>query len=325
MKRSALIIATLNSFMTPFMGSSVNIALPAIQKEFHVDAVLLSWIATAYLLAIAVAMVPAGRLADIHGRKRIFTYGIILFTVSSALCAASSSTAMLLVFRTLQGFGNAMVFATGIAILVSVYPPQQRGRVLGINVAAVYTGLSVGPFVGGFLTQHFSWRSVFLVTLPMGLYIIFLIFTRLKDEWADARGEAFDLLGTVIYAIAIIGVIFGMTSLPAISGIWVLLVGIACLTAFVLWESKVRNPLVDVNLFRDNRVFAFSNLAALISYSATFGLVFLLSLYLQYIKGLSPELAGLMLMPQPLFMALLSPSAEGSPTVSSRELWPPSG
>ncbi len=119
-KKSVLIIATLNSFITPFMGSSVNIALPAIEKEFHVDAVLLSWIATTYLLAIAVSLVPFGRIADIYGRKKIFTSGFILFTLSSILCAVSFSTPLLLIFRTLQCFGNAMVFATGMAILVSI-------------------------------------------------------------------------------------------------------------------------------------------------------------------------------------------------------------
>ncbi|SPD72758.1 putative transport protein [uncultured Desulfobacterium sp.] len=309
MKRSALIIAVLNSFITPFMGSSVNIALPAIQKEFHVDAVLLSWIATSYLLAVAVTLVPFGRLADIYGRKKIFTYGIVLFTLASVLCSLSVSTAMLLVFRTLQGAGNAMVFATGMAILVSVYPPEERGKALGINVAAVYIGLSVGPFVGGLLTRYFSWRSIFLVTVPLGIFIIFLIFSRLKGEWADSRGEKYDLPGSVIYAVTIMALIFGMTSLPAIRGICIFLAGLVCLAAFIQWELKVKSPILEIRLFRTNRVFAFSNLAALISYSATFALVFLLSLYLQYIKQLSPQTAGLMLMTQPFFMAFLSPFA----------------
>ena len=118
LKKSALIIATLNSFITPFMGSSINIALPAIEKELQVDAVLLSWIATAYLLAVAVSLVPFGKLADIYGRKKIFTTGVILFTLSSILCAVSLSTPMLLFFRILQGIGNAVVFATGMPILV---------------------------------------------------------------------------------------------------------------------------------------------------------------------------------------------------------------
>jgi len=291
------------------MGSSVNIALPAIEKEFHVDAVLLSWIATTYLLAIAVSLVPFGRIADIYGRKKIFTSGVILFTVSSILCAASISTPMLLFFRLLQGIGNAMVFATGMAILVSVYPPEERGKVLGINVAAVYTGLSVGPFLGGILTRYLSWRSVFLATVPIGLFILFLIFTRLKGEWADARGEKFDFLGSVIYAFAIIGIIFGITLLPAFKSIGLILAGGICLFVFIKWELNVNSPILEIKLFKTNRVFAFSCIAALINYSATFALVFLLSLYLQYIKALSPHMAGLVLVAQPLVMAISSPFA----------------
>ena len=309
LKKSALIIAALNSFITPFMGSSINIALPAIEKDFHVDAVLLSWIATAYLLAVAVSLVPFGRLADIYGRKKIFTSGVLLFTISSFLCAVSFSTPMLIVFRIFQGVGNAMVFATGMAILVSVYPPQERGKVLGINVAAVYIGLSAGPFLGGILTQYFTWRSIFLVTIPICLFILILIFRRLKGEWADAKGEKFDLFGAFIYAVAVVGILYGLTLLPSFRSLWVILIGILGLFVFIKWELKEKSPVFQVRLFTTNRVFAFSSLAALINYSATFALTFLLSLYLQHIKALSPQLAGLVLIAQPVVMAMLSPSA----------------
>jgi EmrB/QacA subfamily drug resistance transporter len=309
LKKSALIIATLNSFITPFMGSSVNIALPAIEKEFHMDAVLLSWIATAYLLAVAVSLVPFGRLADIYGRKKIFTLGVIVFSLASIFCAASFSTHMLLCFRILQGIGNAMVFATGMAILVSVYPPQERGKVLGINVAAVYIGLSAGPFMGGILTQYFTWRSIFLVTIPLCLFILILIFWRLKGEWADAKGEKFDFFGAFIYAVAVVGILYGLTLLPSFMSLWIIMIGILGLFVFIKWELKEKSPVFQVRLFTTNRVFAFSSLAALIHYSATFALTFLLSLYLQHIKALSPQLAGLVLVAQPVVMAMFSPSA----------------
>ena len=200
-KLSALIIASLSSFLTPFMISSVNIALPAIGKEFKSDAVVLSWVATSYLLAAAVCLVPFGKLADIYGRKKIFLSGQIIVTVSSFLTALAVSAPMLIVFRIFQGVGGAMVFATGIAILTSVYPPQERGKVLGIAVAAVYIGLSCGPFFGGWLTQHFSWRSIFLVNIPLGLSIILLVVWKLKGEWAGEQGDKFDLTGSVIYEI----------------------------------------------------------------------------------------------------------------------------
>jgi EmrB/QacA subfamily drug resistance transporter len=309
LKKSVLIIATLNSFITPFMGSAVNIALPAIGKELHVDAVLLSWIATAYLLALAVSLVPFGRLADIHGRKKIFGAGVILFIISSVLCATSFSIPMLLLFRIFQGIGNAMVFATAMAVLVSVYPPKERGKVLGINVASVYIGLSMGPPLGGIMTQYFTWRSVFLVPVPLSLIILFLIFRRLKTEWADAHGEKFDLAGSLIYSVAVIAIILGFSLLPEIKSLWVILIGVIAVFIFIRWEFNVGHPVFDIKLFKMNRVFAFSCLAALINYSSTFALNFLMSLYLQDIKALSPQFAGLVLISQPVIMASFSPMA----------------
>jgi EmrB/QacA subfamily drug resistance transporter len=308
-RRAALVVATLSSFMTPFMGSSINVALPAIAKEFKMDAVVLSWIPTSYLLATAVSLVPFGRLADIHGRKRIYTYGIFLFTLFSFLCTMSPSVPYLIFFRILQGIGSAMIFATGIAILTSVFPPQQRGRVLGINVAAVYIGLSLGPFLGGFLTEQLTWRAVFLAHIPLGLIILALLLWKVKPEWAEARGEPFDLTGSLIYAVAITGLVYGMSLLPHLESLWIMLFGFSGLLGFIAWETKTKKPVFDLELFKTNRVFAFSNLAALINYSATFAITFLLSLYLQQIRAYSPQGAGLILVAQPVVMALLSPMA----------------
>jgi len=308
-KRSALVVATLSAFVTPFMGSAVNIALPSIEKEFGIDAILLTWIATSYLLAAAISLVPFGRLADIHGRKKVFTYGMVIFTISSFLSAISISAPMLILFRILQGVGSSMVFATGIAILTSVFPPQERGKVLGINVAAVYIGLSVGPFLGGLLTQHFTWRSIFLVTVPLGLVSIALVLWKLKGEWAEARGEKFDLPGSLIYSLGIVAIMYGISLLPGLRSLWLIVCGLLSIVVFVTWETKVENPVFDLDLFKTNRFFALSNLAALINYSATFAVAFLLSLYLQHIKGLSPQSAGLVLISQPVVQAIFSPFA----------------
>ncbi|HIE31929.1 MAG TPA: MFS transporter [Methanosarcinales archaeon] len=308
-KRSALLVATLASFLTPFMGASVNLALPAIELEFAIDAILLSWVQTSYLLAAALFLVPFGKIADIYGRKRIFTYGISIFTVSSFLSAVSTSALMLIAFRVLQGMGSAMIFGTGVAIITSVFPVGERGRALGINVAAVYLGLTLGPFLGGFLTQHFGWRSIFLLLIPLGLISIVLIIWKLKGEWADARGEAFDLTGSVIYGITIISVMYGLSLLPDMSGAGLILTGLTGLVVFIYWEMRVEHPVLDMGLFRYNRVFTLSNLAALINYSATFALTFLLSLYLQKIKGLDPQSAGAVLIAQPFVMFVFSPLA----------------
>jgi len=308
-KKPALLVATLTAFLTPFMGSSVNIALPSIGREFAMDAVLLGWIATSYLLAAAMFLVPFGRIADIYGRKRIFTYGILVYAVSSFLSAVAPSPFLLIFFRVLQGIGGAMIFGTGIAILTSVFPVGERGKVLGINVAAVYLGLSLGPFLGGFMTQHLGWRSIFLLNVPLSLIIIVFVLWKLKGEWAGAKGEKVDFVGSVIYILTLPAMMYGFSLLPAVSGAWLILSGVLGLALFVKWETKAKSPVFDINLFKNNTVFAFSNLAALINYGATFAVGFLLSLYLQYTKGLSPQQAGVILVSQPLVMALFSPLA----------------
>ncbi len=308
-KKAVLLIATMASFLTPFMGSSINIALPSIGKEFAMDAVSLGWVATSYLLAAAVFLVPFGRIADIYGRKKIFTYGILIYTASSLLLATSTSGAMLISFRILQGIGGAMLFGTGVAILTSVFPIGERGKVLGINVAAVYLGLSLGPFLGGFLTQHFGWRSIFLATVPLGLIVIASVFWKLKGEWAEAKGQKFDLSGSLIYGLGLVAIIYGLSLLPTIWGALAILTGIAVILVFIRWEMKVASPVLHMNLFKNNTVFAFSNLAALINYSATFAVIFLLSLYLQYVKGLGPQNAGLILVSMPAVQAIFSPVA----------------
>ncbi len=308
-KRTVLLVAALGSFLTPFMGSSVNVALPSIGAEFSMDAVLLSWVATIYLLAAAMFLVPFGRLADIYGRKKMLTYGIIIYTLSSFLSAIAVSSLTLIIFRVLQGIGAALIFGTCIAILMSVYPVGERGKALGMTIAAVYLGLSLGPFLGGLLTQSFGWRSIFFVNIPFGIVILGLIFHKLKGEWIGAGGEKFDTIGSILFGLTLVAVMYGFSLLPIRAGLIMILVGISCLFAFVLWEMRVDSPVLNLRLFQKNTVFAFSNLAALINYSATFAVGFLLSLYLQYIKGFNPQNTGLILVSQPLVMAFFSPFA----------------
>jgi EmrB/QacA subfamily drug resistance transporter len=308
-KRFVLLVTTLAAFLSPFGISSVNIALPSIEKEFLMDAILLSWVTTAYLLTSAMFLVPFGKIADIYGRKRIFTYGVLIFTLASVGSAISNSATMLICFRILQGIGGAATYCVGAALVTSVYPSKELGRVLGINLAAVYIGYSVGPFLGGFLTHHLSWRSIFLVNVLLGLIIIFLIFSKLRGEGHEAEEEKFDLTGSIIYCITLLLIMYGFSQLSTMRGVWLILPGALGILVFVKWETRTESPVLDINLFRNNRVFAFSNLAALINYSATFAVTFLLSLYLQYIKKLTPMNAGLVLVSQPIVQAFFSPYA----------------
>ena len=304
-----LFIAVLSGFITPFDGSAVNIALPVMGAEFHMDAISLSWIATAYLLAAALFLVPFGKIADIYGRKRIFLYGIAIFTLASLIITVVPTTDLLIFVRVVQGFGGAMIYGTSIAILTSVFPPNERGKALGIYVTAVYFGLTVGPFLGGVLTQYFGWRSIFFVNVPLGITACILILWKLDGEWAECAGERFDLLGSVIYAGAVVAVMSGFSLVPDNAGIVLIVTGIIILTIFALYEMRIPAPVLDMRLLLENRVFAYSNLAALINYSATFAVMFLLSLDLQYTRGFSPEYAGLILIVQPAVMACVSPVA----------------
>lgn len=309
LERSALIVATLTSFMGPFMISSVSVALPDIQQDLQMNAVQLSWVATAYLLAVAVGLVPAGKIADIRGRKKVFAAGLAVYTVGSGLALLADSAALLIATRVVQGLGAAMFVTTGMAILTSIFPPKERGRVIGIYVAAVYIGLSVGPFAGGLLTEHFGWRSIFLLMLPLGIFSFLLTLFYLRGEWLGEAGQRFDVFGCLLYVGAILALVYGATRLPTITGILLAAFGVLLFVTFFRHQLTAAHPVFDVHLFTANKTFTFSSLAALLNYSATFAVTFLLSLYLQYIKGMSPQTAGSVLMAQPVMMALLSPLA----------------
>jgi MFS family permease len=229
----ALVIATIAAFLTPFTVSSVTVALPSIGADLSIDAVTLSWVATAYLLSAAVFLLPFGRLADIYGRKRIFAFGIGLYALASLLITLTPSAAALIALRVLEGMGASMMFATSIAILTSVFPPGERGKMLGIAVAATYIGLSMGPLLGGLLAHHFGWRSIFIVNIPLGIIVIGFAVLKLNGEWAEARGERFDWTGSFILAAALTAFIHGVTRLPSLLAGLSIIAGVAGLVLFM--------------------------------------------------------------------------------------------
>ncbi len=307
---SILAIVAITSFMGSFLISSVNIALPAIEKSFGLSAVKLSWVITSFLLATAMFLLPVGRWGDLTGIRRVFKTGVIIFTISSAICGFSASGSWLILFRFVQGIGAAFSSTTGPAILVSAFSPQYRGRVLGMSVSAVYLGLAFGPFAGGIFTQYLGWRSIFFIASALGVVTTLLAFRFLgKDSVSNTENKKINLTGTVFYMIGLVSLVYGSSVIPAIAG-WLLMAG-GSLTLILFWwiESRSALPVLETKLFTRNRLFAFSNLAALINYSATFAIVFLLSLYLQKIQGLSPRNAGLILVAQPVMMATFSPAA----------------
>jgi EmrB/QacA subfamily drug resistance transporter len=308
-RRAVLAVSLAAAFLTPFMVSSVNIALPAIGAELSMSAVTLSWVTTSYLLCTAVFLIPLGKIADTFGRKRIFFWGTVIVILSSLLSALAANGVQLIATRILHGIGAAMVFGTSMAMLTSVYPPKDRGKVLGINVSSTYTGLMLGPVLGGIITRYIGWRFLFWVNIPIGLAILVLVRTGIRTEWRQQAEGKFDLTGSVLYGISIALLLTGFSRLTTVAGILCVAAGGIGTAVFLVVEKHVATPVLPVRLFRHNRVFAFSNIAALINYSATYAVGFLMSLYLQYVKGLSPDRAGLLMVVQPAVMVLFSPVA----------------
>lgn len=308
-RRAAIVMIMLSSVATAMMLSTVNVALPFIASALNIDAVMLSWVPMAYLLASAACVLTLARLADMYGRRRIFLWGTIGVVLASLIAASANSAAVLLAARALQGMSAAALFATQIAIISSVYPPAKRGAAIGATISAVYIGLSLGPLMGGHVIEMSSWRAAFLPHLPLTLVVLYLCLVHMRFEWrAEERGE-FDAIGAVLYAAGIMILMIGLSSLPAVRGLAMVAGGSAVLWLFFRHERGHAHPIFDVELFYTNRVFTLSCLASLVMYTTTFANVMLVSLYLQLLKGVPPSQAGIIMMTQPLVMAIFSPMA----------------
>jgi MFS family permease len=306
-KNATLFIGAITGFQNSFLISSLNVSLPAISHEFKPDAVLLSWVVTSFILSIAVFSVPFGRISDIVGIKRIYTLGIIFLIAGMVITVFSTSTLMLIICLVIQGISNAMMAGTAIAMQIAVFPPKERGRAIGITVACVYIGLSLGPFLGGILTEQLGWRSIFIIDALVCSLVLSVLLWKIKGEWAESRGEQFDYTGSAIFGLTLVALMYGFSRLPEIVGGILTFIGIIGIWGFINWESRTPSPILNVNVFRSNKAFVFSNLAALLGYMTTTGVIFLVSLYLQYVKGFSPQMAGLIMLAQPVVQAILSP------------------
>ncbi|MDO8870428.1 MAG: MFS transporter [Methanobacteriaceae archaeon] len=307
LKKDLLIVGILVSFLTPFVRSSINLALPALANEFALSAVFLTWISTIYLLVNAILYIPFGRIGDIYGRKRIFQYGLIIFTISSFISAFSISGEMFLFFRILQAIGNAMVFANLNAMISSAFPVNERGRAFGLTSMGVFVGLIVGPILGGAITEIVGWRTLFYLDTIIGIMAVYAI-TRFKYDWVDTKGEKLDILGSFLLGMSLIFIIYAFSDLTQKYGLFLLIAGIIGLSLFYLVEKRVDFPLINLGLF-NSKSFTFGNITAFINYGAFVSVGFILSLYLQYLKGYSPLTAGLIVSIQSIMMVIVSPFA----------------
>jgi MFS family permease len=294
-KSKVLFTLGLTSFLVPYMGSSLNLALPEIAAAFELDVKKLGWVTSGFLIATAVFQVPLAKIADLIGRKKVFLCGVAFFGIFSVACAFAWSFASLIAFRVFAGLGGAMVFGTNLAILSATYEPHERGKAMGILASVVYMALAVGPFFGGILTHYLGWKSVFYIPGAILIVQAFCIPFLIKQEWVENHSKNFDKIGSLIYGLALFFLIFGFSELPLAHGMGFSVAGILLLVFFYNYEKGKEEPVLQVRLFGGNRVFTLASLAAFFSYAATVAVYFMISLYLQFVRGFDARMAGLVL------------------------------
>ena len=312
MQRKWLILTSvsLGSLMSTLDGSIVNIALPKIQSDFGIDLTTVEWVVVAYLLVVGSLLLPVGRLGEVLTFKRVYQSGFAIFTVASVLCGAAPNELALIVFRALQAIGAAMIMAMGPAIVARTFPAAERGRALGLNGISVSVGLSLGPVIGGIITESLSWRAIFFVNLPIGILAI-LWAQRILPAEESGRGQKFDLGGAALSGVALLALLlalsdgqdWGWTS-PAILGLiaaFVILGG-----AFLVVESRAVQPMIDLALFRI-RPFSAGLVSVDVAFSGLFTAMFLMPFLLQQVRGFTPLEAGLLLTPVPIATAIVGP------------------
>jgi MFS family permease len=308
-RKTVLTAAALGSSLAPFMVSAFIVALPSIGREFSADAASLGWVTSIFFLSAAVFLVPVGRIADMYGIKKVFTIGIGVYILSAPLCILSADIQVLIAARFVTGIGAGMIFGTSIALISLVYPEAERGRAIGINVTAMAVGFLLGFFLGGLLTFYAGWRSILVVTIPFEILILWLIMTRIRGECEVTRRQEPDFPGMALYSTAIFFLMVGISLLPRPIGGYLIPVGLISLAGFVVQERRSKNPLLDPGPLFRNRIFVRANVAAFFFNTSNFGVIFLMSLYLQAGEGIDARLAGVILLVPIIFMAGLSPYA----------------
>lgn len=307
-QKRILIGVMITSFIGPFMASSINVAIPSMAEDFNLNPDALTWVITAFLIGSATVLLPFGRLADIKGRRKVYIHGLGCICVTTFICAMVQDFFAFVLLRFLQGLSMSMIFGTSMALLVSCYPAEKRGKIIGLSASCVYTGLSISPFIGGFITDFWGWRMIFWITAIV-LLINFILIFKVKKDWYGAKNHDFDYIGSIIYAIMMILFLYGLSDWTRHEIVhYFPFIALLLFVVFIWEQRKVKSPLVELSLFK-NTIFTMSNIAALIHYSATFALGFILSLYLQLVRGMDASSAGGFLLIQPLVMAILSPKA----------------
>ena len=305
----ALLSVCLAIFITSVSMSAASIAIPSIARDLSASAQAVSWIPTSFLWGNIVLLLPAGRLADTLGRKRMYVTGVALFSLFSLCIFLVDEVDALLTMRVFQGFSVALITATSMGIVGAVFANSNRGAALGLTSSSVYLGLSCGPIIGGWLTQEFGWRAVFWMPAPVMLVALLLIFSFVKGEWKAQAPEPLDKLGSVLFGAWVSAFFLGMSDVEEVGHLLLLGLGFGLLCVFLKQQARATYPLIRIQALRANRTFSRSILSSFLMYSANFPIVFLMSLYLQYIHDLTPLEAGQLVLIQTFIMMLLAPIA----------------
>lgn len=302
-----VIIAILCSFSVAFTSNAVSIALPEIAVDFGISNIMQNWIVNLYLLLIAAASVPAGKLCGKYGLNVTLKIGIIIYIIGAIMSGFSPDINFMLVSRFIQALGSTVLFVNVLSIITAQIPPSSRGHAIGLNVTGVYLGLTLSPTISGILVQNISWRSIFLITIPLTVIALVLLYL-INNEWKIDESLPIDIKGSILFVIGIMILIYGFTILNEVTGMILTVIGLIILILFGIYESKLDNPVYNVRLFK-NKVYTSANLASMISYFATFVITYVLNYHFQYLNGMDPQTAGILLIVTPLLMAIVSPIA----------------
>jgi len=306
-----LVIVSLGLFMMVLDNLVVNVALPSIRHDLGASIQTLEWTVNAYVLAYAVLLLTGSALGDRLGRKRMFIFGIALFTAGSVGAALSPTIDFLIAARAIQGVAAALVTPLTLTLLAEAFPPHQRGLALGVWSGISGIGVALGPLVGGFLTQVASWHWIFWVNVPIGIALIPLAASRLVESHGEVK--RLDLPGLALASAGLFGVVFGLVRSQSLGWssaevVISLIAGTALLIAFVIQELRTDEPMLPMEFFA-NRAFAVTNAVSLAMYFGMFGSIFFLSQFLQTVLHNSPLEAGVKLLVWTGAVMVVSPAA----------------
>ena len=307
-KNLILLICSVLSFFTVFAVNAVNVVIPSIAAEFGMNNIVQNWVTIIFLLVVAVLSVPAGQISGKYGLKKVTIISCVLFLIISIVNVLVTSTELFLVCRLVLGIALAFINVTSMAMIVSAFKPEERGAALGINITAVYIGLSLSPVLGGILNYNLGWRSVVLFCVPFLFVILALLLIRVKEEWITFEGIPIDIKGSVVYGIGMVLFIYGFTILNEALGVILTILGIIFLVMFGLIELRQSHPVFDIRFFK-NRRFLSANFASLSAYLATYAVTIILNYHLQYIMGFDSQFTGIILLIAPICQVVLAPIA----------------